>query len=91
MYGHDFSDVTVRRIIQIITRTLLFYTHFSQISYQIKANTPTHMVKKTEIFLSLNFFEVDQFISGEAKLFLASLFEKLITGITILVGRRFCD
>ena len=36
-------------------RILLFHIHFSQIRYQIKANTPTHMAKYTELFLFLPF------------------------------------
>ena len=38
-----------------ISRTLLFHTHFSQIRYQIKANSPTHMAKQTELFWCLTF------------------------------------
>ena len=48
-----------------MSRTLLFYTHFLQIRYQIKANTPTHMVKYTELFFVASVFEVKQFFPGE--------------------------
>ena len=34
-----------------MTRTLLFNTHFSQIRYQIKANTLRHIAKQTQLFL----------------------------------------
>ena len=50
-----------------ISRTLLFHTHFSQIRYQIKANTPTHMAKQTKLFL-FSIFEVGHFFTYEAKL-----------------------
>ena len=48
-----------------MSRTLLFHTHFSQIRYQIKANTcgETYRI----IFVS-SIFEVKQFFPGEAKL-----------------------
>ena len=40
-----------------MSKTLLFYTHFSQIRYQIKAKTPTHMAKYTQLFLCLLFLK----------------------------------
>ena len=44
-----------------MSRTLLFYTHFSQIRYQIKAKTPTHMAKHTELFSYLLFLKYSHF------------------------------
>ena len=41
--------------------TFLFYTHFSQIRYQIKAKTPTHIAKHTELFLFLPFVRYSLF------------------------------
>ena len=38
-----------------MSRTSLFHTHFEQTRYQIKAETPTHMAKHTELFLCLLF------------------------------------
>ena len=78
-----------------MSRTFLFYTHFSQIRYQIKAKTPTHMAKHKELFFCLLFLKYSNFFSGEAKLFWASL--SMITFCTpyfvstksILVKYRF--
>ena len=57
-----------------MSRTLLFHTHFSQIRYQIKANTPTHNGQLYQIIFVSSVFEVKHFIPGEVKLFWMSLF-----------------
>ena len=71
----DFKPATflMRLKVDQMSRTLLFHTHFSQIRYEIKAKTPTHIAKHTELFLCLLFLKYTNFFHGEAKLFWASL------------------
>ena len=52
-----------------MSRTLSFHTHFSQIRYQIKAQTPTHMAKHTESFLCLLFLKYTIFFQVRRNFF----------------------
>ena len=52
-----------------MSRTFLFYTHLSQIRYQIKAKTPTHIAKHTELFLFLPFVKYSLFFLVRRNLF----------------------
>ena len=58
-----------------MSRTLLFYTHFSRIRYQIKAKNSNANGQTYRIIFVSSVFEVYQFFPGEAKLFGASLVE----------------
>ena len=56
-----------------ICRTLLFYIHFSQIRYQIKSKYANAYGQANIIILVSSIFEVNLYISGEAKLFLGEI------------------